>query len=208
DIIRRCKWKNIKPEILKEVKRLYKVNKNDYNYFRDGNFCLESELLDLDTAKKLITWISGKQYHEYWYKFELLFNTKHNGFKSETFHKKCDGKGSTIVIIELYDNDNLIGGYNPLDWKSKNVWKKTKNSFLFRKRGALDGHICKKFNIKNGFEKKAIGCRNLNGPMFGATNLYISSNYCNVKGSHYESVKLPNEYLMKSYEVLRVIKQR
>ncbi|CAG8812719.1 2396_t:CDS:2, partial [Gigaspora margarita] len=127
DIICRCKWKNIKPEILEE---------------RDG-------------------------------------------FKSETFHKKCDGKGSTIVIIKLYDNDDLIDGYNPLDCESKN-----------------------KFNIKNSFEEKAIGCRNSNSLMFGATDLYISSNYCNVKGSYYESVKMLDEYLMKSYEVLRIIKQR
>ncbi|CAG8802622.1 21282_t:CDS:2, partial [Gigaspora margarita] len=174
-LIKRIRFNQITDDEIKNIIRRY------------SNFCLESELLDLDTAKKLITWISRKQYNECWYKFELLFNMKHNGFKSETFHKKCDGKGSTIVIIELYNNDDLIDGYNPLDWESKNVWKKTKNSFLFQKHGALDGHICKKFNIKNGFEEKAIGCRNSNSLMFGATDLYISSNYCNVKGSHYES---------------------
>ncbi|CAG8853812.1 22670_t:CDS:2, partial [Gigaspora margarita] len=35
----------------------YKTSKNNYYDFRDSNFCLRSEILDLDTAKKLITWI-------------------------------------------------------------------------------------------------------------------------------------------------------
>ncbi|CAG8716659.1 28753_t:CDS:2 [Gigaspora margarita] len=144
DLIKCIRFNQITDDEIKDIIRRY------------GNFCLESELLDLDTVKKLITWISRKKYNKCWYKFELLFNTKHDGFKLETFHKQCDGKGSTIVIIELYNNDDLIGGYNPLDWESKNVWKKTKNSFLFRKHGALDGYIYQKFNIKNSFEEKAI----------------------------------------------------
>ncbi|CAG8816108.1 43603_t:CDS:2, partial [Gigaspora margarita] len=108
DIIRKCKWNKIKTHILNVVESQFKDNKNKYYYFRDGNFCLKSEILDLDTAKQLITWISnGKTYHECWYKFELLFNMKRDGLESETFHKNCDGKGATIVIIKLYD-DNLI----------------------------------------------------------------------------------------------------
>ncbi|CAG8829196.1 15343_t:CDS:1, partial [Gigaspora margarita] len=72
-----------------------------------------SEIIDLDIAKKLITWISKKEYNKSWYKFELLFNIKHDGLKSETFYKNCNRKGPTIVIIKLLDSD-LIGGYNPL----------------------------------------------------------------------------------------------
>ncbi|CAG8784308.1 28701_t:CDS:2 [Gigaspora margarita] len=91
DIIRKFKQKKINTVILDELLIQYNANKNSYYDLRDGNFCLESELLDLDTAKILITWISSeKNYHEYWYKFELLFNSERDG------------------------------GYNPLDWECKN----------------------------------------------------------------------------------------
>ncbi|CAG8817771.1 2512_t:CDS:1, partial [Gigaspora margarita] len=210
DVIRKFKRKQINTGILDEVNRQYESYKNSTYNFRDGNFCLESELLDLEIAKMLITWISGgKNHHECWYKFELLFNLEHNGLKSETFHINCDGKGPTIVIIKLYENDNLIDGYNPLDWEGKNGWKKTRDSFLFKFK-VINGYSYKKSNIKPGFEEKAIGCKISNGPMFGTTDLYIQScsKYCNLIPLHYESLNMSGDYLMKSYEILRVIKQR
>ncbi|CAG8678273.1 13944_t:CDS:2, partial [Racocetra fulgida] len=167
DIIRKFKRKKINTDILNEMKNHFEASKNNYYDFRDGNFCFRSEILDLDTAKNLVNWISGKEYHKCWYKFELLFNMKYDVLKSKTFHKNCDGKGPTIVIIKLTDGD-LIGGYNPLDWKGENVWKKTSDSF----------------------EKKAIGCSTSNSPRFGNTDLYIqsNSNYCTVEDSTYESL--------------------
>ncbi|CAG8768865.1 5723_t:CDS:1, partial [Dentiscutata heterogama] len=72
------KRRNINNEILSEVQECYEKFKNNNYDVRDGNFCLRSEIIDLDTAKKLITWISRKEYNKCWYKFELLFNTKHD----------------------------------------------------------------------------------------------------------------------------------
>ncbi|CAG8811618.1 25749_t:CDS:2, partial [Gigaspora margarita] len=174
----------------------------------NGNFCLESELLDFNTAKKLITWISGKKnHHRCWYKFELLFHMKRDGLKSETFHKNCDRKGPTIVIIKLFDNDNLIDSYNLFDWECRNVLKKTMDSFLFQKYKCLNGYIYKKSNIIPSYENKAIACSSSNCLMFGITDLYIQSGskYCNLRSSNYESLNISGDYLMKSYEVLRVI---
>ncbi|CAG8850089.1 19803_t:CDS:2, partial [Gigaspora margarita] len=73
-----------------------------------------------------------------------------------------------------------------------------------------NGYRYKKSNIIPGFEEKAIGCSTSNGPMFGTADLYIQSGskYCNLISSHYESLDMLGDYLMKSYEVLRVIKQR
>ncbi|CAG8753999.1 44935_t:CDS:2 [Gigaspora margarita] len=140
-----------------------------------GNFCLESELLDLDIAKKLITWISGKKnYHECWYKFELLFNLERDGLKSKTFHKNCDGKGPTIVIIKLYDGK--LHGQN--------------------------GNRYKKSNIKPGFEKMAIGCSTSNGLTFGITDLYIQSDskYCKVRSSHYECLNMLDDEILRGFK--------
>ncbi|CAG8504087.1 2862_t:CDS:1, partial [Dentiscutata heterogama] len=187
------------------VQKYYEKFKDNNYDIQDGNFCLRSEIIDLDTAKKLITWISRIEYYNCWYNFELLFNMKCDGLNSETFHKNCDGKGPTIVIIKLLDGD-LIGGYNPLDWEGENVWKKTSDSFLFKK------HHCnyKKVNIKPGSEGMAICCRTANGLSFERTDLCIQngSDFCIVIDSHYESLNMSGRFQMVSYEVLRVIKQR
>ncbi|CAG8457421.1 21512_t:CDS:2 [Racocetra persica] len=102
--------------------------------------------------------------------------------KSETFHKNCDGKGPTIVIIKLLDGD-LIGGYNLLDWE---------------------------VNIKPRSEEMAISCRSEYGPTFGSTDLYIQNglDFCMVINSHYESLNVSGRFQIVSYEILRVIKQR
>ncbi|CAG8493166.1 39334_t:CDS:2 [Gigaspora margarita] len=132
-------------------------------------------------------------------------NYDHDGLKSETFHKNCDRKGPTIVIIKLLDGD-LIGGYNPLDWEGENIWKKTSNSFLFQK----NRRNYKKVNIKPEFEEMAIRCGTAYGPTFGRNNFCIQngSGFCIVKDSYYESLSVSGRFQMASYEVLRVIKQR
>ncbi|CAG8856417.1 46454_t:CDS:1, partial [Gigaspora margarita] len=73
----------------------------------------------------------------------------------------------------------------------------------------INGYSYKKSNIKPGFKEKAIGCKISNGPIFGTTDLYIQScsKYCNLIPSHYESLNMSGDYLMKSYKILRVIKQ-
>ncbi|CAG8700504.1 4609_t:CDS:1, partial [Dentiscutata heterogama] len=187
------------------VQKYYEKFKDNNYDIRDGNFCLRSEIIDLDTGKKLITWISRIEYYNCWYKFELLFNMKRDGLNSETFYKNCDGKGPTIVIIKLLDGD-LIGSYNPLDWEGENVWKKTSDSFLFQK----NHHNYKKVNIKPGSEEMAISCRTEYGLTFGSTNLCIQNglNFCMVINSHYENLNMSGRFQIASYEILRVIKQR
>ncbi|CAG8438119.1 7664_t:CDS:2 [Dentiscutata heterogama] len=177
-----------------------KFKDNNYDV-RDGNFCLRSEIIDLDTAKKLIIWISGKEYYKCWYKFELLFNMKHDGLKSETFHKNCDGKGPTIVIIKLLDGD-LIGGFNPLDWEGENVWKKTSDSFLFQK----NRRSYKKVNIKPGSKGLAIRCGTAYGLTFGRNDLCIQngSGFCMVKDSQYERLSVSGRFQMASYEPVKL----
>ncbi|CAG8646340.1 15089_t:CDS:2 [Dentiscutata erythropus] len=156
-----------------------------------SELCLEENLL----LSRMIQWLLDTN----------GFPDKHDGLKSETFHKNCDRKGPTIVIIKLLDGD-LIGGYNPLDWEGENVWKKTSDSFLFQK----NRHSYKKVNIKPGSEGLAIHCGTVYGPTFGRNNLCIQngSGFCIVKDSQYESLSVSGRFQIASYEVLRVIKQR
>ncbi|CAI2177409.1 11911_t:CDS:10 [Funneliformis geosporum] len=72
----------------------------------------------------------------------VLIEKKHvtifsNGFEAGTFHRLCDNKGSTITVAKIRSRGQLVGGYNPLDWKpqlnstSDSIWYPTFDSFLF-----------------------------------------------------------------------------
>lgn len=47
----------------------------------------------------------------------LLFRATEHAFSSKIFHKKCDLKGPTIVLIKA-DNDKIFGGYSTNSWTS------------------------------------------------------------------------------------------
>ena len=49
-------------------------------------------------------------------KFELLYQSSRDGISANNFHSKCDGKGSTITVIETKVGPSLglvLGGYSP-----------------------------------------------------------------------------------------------
>ena len=46
------------------------------------------------------------------------------------FHKLCDNKGATIVIIKA-TKGFIFGRYTPLDWDKKSYYKEDKDTFFF-----------------------------------------------------------------------------
>src|SRR6266542_937008 len=65
------------------------------------------------------------------YYFKLIYRASRDGNKVEEFHKKCDNKGATIVVVKIKNSEQIVGGYNPLDWDSSNTFKYNKDSFIF-----------------------------------------------------------------------------
>ena len=64
-------------------------------------------------------------------KAELLYRASRDGEEYQTFHKLCDNKGPTIVLVKLSDSD-ILGTYTPIDWEKKNIgWKNDPNIFVF-----------------------------------------------------------------------------
>ncbi|CAI2183388.1 19709_t:CDS:1, partial [Funneliformis geosporum] len=61
------------------------------------------------------------------------------------FHIKCDGKGATIFVAKIKDTNQIVGGYNPLDWNGPgyNIYKSTKDSFIFYFTDYKDAKTCK-----------------------------------------------------------------
>jgi hypothetical protein len=37
----------------------------------------------------------------------------------------------TIVIVKISNSDEIVGGYNPLQWKSVKSCKSTKDNFIY-----------------------------------------------------------------------------
>ena len=55
-----------------------------------------------------------------------------NGSKSEDFHKYCDNKGPTLILIKTTKN-KIFGGFSPLSWNNKggDQFDKSKQTFIF-----------------------------------------------------------------------------
>jgi hypothetical protein len=49
----------------------------------------------------------------------------------KVFHSLCDNKGPTIVLANVEETNDIIGGYNPESWSGSNKWIETTKSFIF-----------------------------------------------------------------------------
>ena len=75
-----------------------------------------------------------------------------NGTKAEDFHKYCDNKGPSLVIIKT-KTDRIFGGFTPLDWTKKGElsYDEPFQTFIF------SINLKKIFNIKDN-ESGTIKC--------------------------------------------------
>src|ERR1051325_10301938 len=65
------------------------------------------------------------------YEFKLLFRGTRDGFMSRKFHEICDNQSHTVTFAKVKDSNEILGGYNPMTWKSDNSYETTKDSFIF-----------------------------------------------------------------------------
>ena len=63
---------------------------------------------------------------------DLLFRASRDGMNSNSFHRKCENQGQTIILIKN-DKGNIFGGYSSISWLSdkNNAWHSSPESFLF-----------------------------------------------------------------------------
>ena len=52
---------------------------------------------------------------------KLLYRLSRDGNNYEIFHKNCDNKGPTLILIKT--KEEIIGGFTVLNWDSKSKWK-------------------------------------------------------------------------------------
>ncbi len=123
----------------------------------------------------------------------LLYRATRDGFDSQAFHSKCDGKRNTITIIK--NNLNYVfGGYASSAWNSSWNFINDPNAFLFSLR--RDGVSFKdKFTVK--YAERALYGYSSYGPSFGYNDICILNESNTKMGSSSnfgDSYNLPNGY--------------
>ncbi len=123
----------------------------------------------------------------------LLYRATRDGFSSQAFHSKCDGKENTITIIKNNLN-NVFGGYASSAWNCSGSINDP-NAFLFSLRRA--GVSFKdKFTVKSAVD--ALYGHSGYGPTFGGGHDIFICNQSNTNIGSYSqfgnSYNLPDGY--------------
>ena len=125
---------------------------------------------DIKKQEYIFNWIYEKT-NQKRIKPELIFRMSENGSSWEDFHKYCDDKGPTLILIET-TKDKIFGGFTPLDWKKlvvSDICENSDQTFIFSL------NLMKKFDLINT-ERKAIRYLKNFVPMFGEKDIALNDN--------------------------------
>jgi hypothetical protein len=130
----------------------------------------------------------------------LLWRGSRDGFSASEFHRRCDGKPNTLIVI-LDTKGNIFGGFTPTEWESRiwngkdgrasNLFKadNTQSSFLFTVKNP-NNIPPRKFPLKTDRRDFAIVCDSKLGPHFSDIGVSDhcrtnSDSYCFLFGNSY-----------------------
>lgn len=139
-----------------------------------------SQLLNAAQDKQLMAFYGGAG------GWQLCYRGSRDGFKAADFHRQCDGKSETMVIIRS-SNGNLFGGYTPMDWTSSGGYKPDASgrSFIYSLVNAT-GNPVKLANVgTQGTNQYSIWTRSDYGAVFGSAFDLCIHNDCNTNTGSY-----------------------
>jgi len=100
-----------------------RLNLIDYSSL-NGSKILSTKQEYLDDLMRLCEFTSDNN------KWSLLYRGTKDGFGARDFHKKCDGKSSTLTIIKAKSSGFIFGGYTEAEWQSFGGDKYDPNAFI------------------------------------------------------------------------------
>ncbi|EXX56712.1 uncharacterized protein OCT59_029096 [Rhizophagus irregularis] len=187
---------------------------------------IDSKILNLYIASLISRWIDKidiKSKYAYTrelylpYNFQLLLRGSRDGFTPKNFHELCDDIPHTVTLIKVKGTGEILGGYNPLVWKSHNDgdYGKTKDSFIFSFKGENNFRDIVLSHVNN--TDCALIYHNSCGPAFSSDlslyvkekdglkryNCYECKRYCYEKRIR----DTRDEFLIEDYEVFQIIKK-
>ncbi|RIA96080.1 hypothetical protein C1645_872336 [Glomus cerebriforme] len=126
-------YEGILPQNLKEdILRFYMITRNRQTFTMNIPRCLKSRIDSRILSRKhfvlLSNWIDKKKRD---IKYNLIYRASRDGETASDFHRNCDNKGATIIVIKIKGSEKFIGGYSPIGWDSSESYKHGTDSFLF-----------------------------------------------------------------------------
>jgi hypothetical protein len=115
--------------------------------------------------------------------FELLYRGSRDGFGMSEFHRRCDGRSRTLVLIKT-KKGNIFGGYTPLELDSTSGSKKDESlqTFLFTLKNPR-GLDPIRFDLKSG-GVNAIYCTSSYFAFGGGHDIYVYDNCDKTKNNY------------------------
>jgi hypothetical protein len=226
-------FKDILPDGLDEKVLRYFSDPTNTNLSFDvlplRGYPFDSKIINAKDAALIASWINKKQkpylYNNLPFKFKLIYRASRDGFGINNFHNHCDNIGSTIVVIKARNTGEIIGGYNPLEWRSVKVEENETSALLSHNQDFYNGYKCRAsnsfiFSLTNqkipilsrvSSKKEAIIWYRNRGPCFGLQDLCIKPSepyvVCESKQYSYENKIIDREiFEIEEYEVFQVDK--
>ncbi|KAJ5068056.1 pep-cterm sorting domain-containing protein [Anaeramoeba ignava] len=151
---------------------------------------------EMEFQKKLQEWIND---NDFFSKMKKGFSAKRDGFNSQNWHSKVDGKGKTLVIIKTKDNF-IFGGFTRVGFKHSRYGEyiNDSNAFIFSLRNDKGDRKPAKFTIKQ--PQYAIYSTSSYGPTFGSSDFELRSDLQAGWSNFGYSYNLPNGITYQSNE--------
>ncbi|GES86179.1 carbohydrate-binding module family 13 protein [Rhizophagus clarus] len=168
---------------------------------------INSKIITFQHAELISKWIDRLEITDMLtssYEFKLLFRGSRDGFNSRNFHKNCDNKPRTVTIIKVGGSSEILGGYNPLEWKSNDSFMTTKDSFIFSFDNSIGDYILSR--VAN--ENRAVFNSSDYGPSFGKSDLIVwdfGDSYT-YKSCYEKPIrKTTNDFIVEECEVFQIL---
>jgi hypothetical protein len=205
-------YKKIIPKELRENLLKYFLNPNNQSIKKLENLNgIDSRIIAIQHAELISKWIDRLEITDEVknkYEFELIFRGSRDGFSSSKFHEICDNQSHTITIIKVKDSSEILGGYNPIIWKSDGSFSITKDSFIFsfKNKENVEDNILSR--VKD--TELAIYNGTYFGPTFGVNDLKMATfnNKSRCDSSCYEKqIRITSGYFsVEEYEVFQIMR--
>ncbi|GBC26866.2 carbohydrate-binding module family 13 protein [Rhizophagus irregularis DAOM 181602=DAOM 197198] len=144
------------------------------------------------------------------YKFKLIFRGSRDGFDPNKFHEICDNQSRTVTVIKVKNSNEILGGYNPIDWYDDYyLTKSTKDSFIFSFENVdnIEKHILSRVKNEDGAICYASDCGAYfdNDLVMYGCNFYDDS-YCQ-KSSYEKQIRnTEKKFSVEEFEVFQIKK--